>query len=116
GRGAGTPGSIVFQADDGVDDPTVQAAMTELFTMVEALAEDPDLDVETHPAFASLTDEQREELADADLAPFEGLAVVSPYSPEGASQISTQGEHAGRIAFASLEMPGEDWESAGEVG
>src|SRR5690606_33704551 len=106
GRGAGTPGTIVFRAEQGVDDPAVQRAMEELFTVVETLAADPGVDVESHPAFAALTDGQRAELADADLEPFRGMTLVSPYDPEGARQISSQGDHAGQIAFADLELPG----------
>ncbi len=36
GQGAGQTGTIVFQADQGVADPVVQAAMTELFDEVAA--------------------------------------------------------------------------------
>ncbi len=36
GQGAGQTGTIVFQADQGVADPAVQAAMTELFDAVAA--------------------------------------------------------------------------------
>lgn len=37
GAGSGIPGSIVFRADQGVMDPEVQAAMTELFDEVAAI-------------------------------------------------------------------------------
>ena len=36
GQGAGFTGTIVFQADQGVDDPEVEAAMSELFDTVAA--------------------------------------------------------------------------------
>src|SRR5690606_36193089 len=42
--------------------------------------------------------------------------VVSPYSPEGERQISSQGEFAGRIAYAEVEMPEDvEWVRAGEI-
>src|SRR5690349_9479634 len=34
GQGAGQTGTIVFKADQGVDDPAVQAAMTKIFDRV----------------------------------------------------------------------------------
>jgi putative drug exporter of the RND superfamily len=37
GAGSGRSGSIVFRADQGVDDPEVVAAMTELFDEVDAI-------------------------------------------------------------------------------
>jgi RND superfamily putative drug exporter len=72
GEGAGSNGSIVFVAEQGVDDPEVQAAMQELFAFVD------DLD---------------------------DLSVVSPYTPEGASQIAQQGELAGELAYAEVQVP-----------
>ncbi|MDP1818691.1 MAG: MMPL family transporter [Acidimicrobiales bacterium] len=118
GFGAGIRGTIVFKADAGIDDPEVRSAMEGLFAQVEALSDDPDLDVEEHPAFADLTDDQRDAIADADLQVMDGMGLVSPYSPEGSSQIAgpDAGEAAGKIAFASLEVPGEDWDEVGDVG
>ena len=84
GQGAGQEGSIVFQADQGVDDPEVQAAMEELFAQV----------------------------AEADQV----TRVVSPYSEEGAQQISSSGEFAGKIAYATVEFPSDvDFAKATEV-
>ena len=34
-----------------------------------------------------------------------GVQVVSPYGPQGATQISALGERAGKVAFARLEVP-----------
>jgi RND superfamily putative drug exporter len=116
GRGAGTPGTIVFRAEDGIEAPAVEATMTEVFTMVEVLAEDPDVDVTTHPAFAGLPEGRLRDLDEIDRAPMEGMRLVSPYAPEGALQVSQRGDAAGEIAFANLEKPGEDWEEAGEAG
>src|SRR6188472_3018957 len=35
--GSGIQGTIVFRAEQGVDDPEVEAAMSQLFTMVETI-------------------------------------------------------------------------------
>ncbi|HSP02123.1 MAG TPA: MMPL family transporter [Acidimicrobiales bacterium] len=84
GLGAGPAGSIVFQADQGVTDPEVQAAMEELF-------------------------------AETDEIPF--VEVTSPYAPEAFGQIAEQGELAGRVAFARVEV-GEEvgFSQSGEIG
>ena len=116
GQGAGIQGTIVFRAEQGVDDPQVQAAMEELFTMVSTIADDPDVDVAEDPAFASLDDDAIEALEAADLSLWEGITVVSPYDEEAEQQIATEGPEAGNIAFASLEIPGDDWEKAGAIG
>ncbi len=42
----------------------------------------------------------------------EGIRLTSPYAPDGASQVSEDG----RIAFASMEIPGDDFDEAGDVG
>ncbi|MBX3286313.1 MAG: MMPL family transporter [Actinobacteria bacterium] len=73
GQGAGQTGTIVFRAEQGVDDPAVKEAMEALFAKV----------------------------ADAPKV----TRVVSPYSEEGASQISSQGPGAGKIAYANVELP-----------
>jgi len=75
GAGAGIEGSIVFKADQGVDDPQVQAAMEKLF---------------------------------AQVAKAKGVSrVISPYTDEGAQQISSQGPNAGTIAYATVEFPSD---------
>jgi len=73
GQGTGISGTIVFRAEQGVDDPEVQAAMGALFTEV-----------------AGLDNVSR---------------VDSPYSPEGARFVSANGPEAGKIAYATVEMP-----------
>ncbi len=54
----------------------------------------------------------------AEVADVSGITVVSPYGPAGAQQISTQGDDARHIAFASLQAPTgwsfEDFTAAGE--
>ncbi len=65
----GEGGTIVFRAEQGVNDPEVQAAMTEFFDEASAI---------------------------------EGITIVSPYSPEGAQQIASQGPEAGLIAYAQI--------------
>ena len=84
GQGAGITGTIVFQADQGVDDPEVQAAMQELFDEVATIPE--------------------------------VIRVQSPYTEEGALQISSQGDQAGQIAYANIELPDDiDFTRAGEI-
>jgi RND superfamily putative drug exporter len=116
GQGAGIPGTIVFRAEAGVGDPAVQSSMEQLFAMVDAIAADPGIDVQTDPVFAGLTDEQRDAVAARDLTPLRGMRLVSPYEPDGQLQVAAEGPDAGKIAFASLELPGDDWEGAGDVG
>jgi RND superfamily putative drug exporter len=84
GQGAGPVGTIVFQADQGVDDPTVQSAMEALFDEVAGL---------------------------------DGVSrVESPYAPGNERLVAAQGEHAGRIAYANVEMPEDiDFEVAGDI-
>ncbi|MDZ7732911.1 MAG: hypothetical protein U5R31_07150 [Acidimicrobiia bacterium] len=76
GAGAGLEGSIVFEAQQGVEDPEVRSAMTAYFDEVATLEDD--------------------------------LAVISPYDPGGERQIASEGERAGQIAFARLEVPLEE--------
>ncbi len=66
----GDQATIVFKADQGVTDPEVQAAMTEMFEATKQI---------------------------------EGVVnVISPYSPIGGAQISSDGDGAGEIAYAQL--------------
>ena len=66
----GDQGTIVFRAEQGVTDPEVQAAMSDLFEKTKQI---------------------------------DGVVnVVGPYSPIGQSQISSQGDSAGKIAYAQL--------------
>jgi putative drug exporter of the RND superfamily len=73
GEGTGVVGTIVFQAEQGVEDPEVEDAMQALF----------------------------DETAQLD----DVTSVESPYSGEGAQQIASEGQEAGRIAYANVEMP-----------
>ncbi len=77
----GTSGTIVFTADQGVDDPEVVAAMEALFARVNAGFPDESGGPE-HP----------------------GATVVSPYSEQGQGQIAHQGDLAGRLAFAPVNL------------
>ena len=66
----GDQGTIVFRSEQGVDDPEVQASMSELFEATKQI---------------------------------DGVVnVISPYSPMGGAQISSDGESAGKIAYAQL--------------
>ncbi len=80
--GAGTQsGTIVFRADQGVDDPDVTAAMEELFALVDAGFPDED-GVPEHP----------------------GATVISPYSEQGEGQIARQGPLADELAYAQVNL------------
>ena len=84
GEGTGIVGTIVFRADQGVDDAEVERSMQELFDEADEL---------------------------------DGVTrVVSPYSPEGESQVSSDGPEADHIAYANVEMPDDiDFTRAGEI-
>ncbi len=75
GVGSGLQGSIVFLAEQGVDDPEVQEAITSYIE--EILSENGEGDT------------------------FEQMQIRSPYAPEGQSQISPSRE----IAFAQVSLP-----------
>lgn len=74
GRGAGASGSIVFVAEQGVNDPEVQATMETLF---------------------------------ASVADIDDVSVVSPYTAEGERQIATDGQLAGELAYAEVQLPAD---------
>jgi RND superfamily putative drug exporter len=67
-----------------------------------------------------VTDPQVEAAVSAFLgqvAAIEGVTVVSPYAPGAEGQISVVGEHAGKIAYAPVELPpGLSVEEAMELG
>jgi RND superfamily putative drug exporter len=91
GAGAGLPGSIVFEAEQGVDDDEVKKAMKRLFAAMEA---------ET-----------------GDGGRFENLSIRSPYGPGGEQNIAASGDRAGEIAYASINLPaGTDQITASEMG
>jgi RND superfamily putative drug exporter len=77
----GQSGTIVFRADQGVDDPEVRAAMDDLFARVDA-------------GFPGADGEPRHP----------GATVVSPYSEQGAGQIATDGPLAGQLAYAQINI------------
>jgi putative drug exporter of the RND superfamily len=80
--GAGTQsGTIVFRADQGVDDPEVTAAMEELFALVDTGFPDGD-GVPEHP----------------------GATVMSPYSEQGEGQVAGQGPLADEVAYAQVNL------------
>jgi RND superfamily putative drug exporter len=88
GRGSGLTAPIVFQADQGVDDPEVRQAMTAFFAEVDDMTIDG-----------------------------EGVAVGSPYAEGGERQIADEGPLAGQIAFAEVEVPDDiDQELAFDLG
>jgi RND superfamily putative drug exporter len=77
----GASGTIVFRADQGIDDPAVTAGMEELFATVNAGFPDED-GTPQHP----------------------GATVVSPYAEHGESQIARQGPLAGQLAYAQVNL------------
>ncbi len=77
----GQSGTIVFRADQGVEDPAVVAAMEELFATVDAGFPDGD-GVPTAP----------------------GATVISPFADQGAGQIAATGPLAGELAFAQVNL------------
>ena len=77
----GLSGTIVFRADQGVDDPEVTAAMEELFNLVTAGFPDED-GVPRHP----------------------GATIISPYTEPGRGQIARQGPLADDLAYAQLNL------------
>jgi putative drug exporter of the RND superfamily len=88
GQGAGVSGSIVFEAEQGIDDPAVQSAMEGLFDEVDRI----------EPPGGGT------------------IRVLSPYTPEGQRQVAQQGDLAGRVAFATVELPSDiDQEEAVQV-
>ncbi len=68
----GEGGTVVFRAEQSVNDPDVQRAMTAFFD---------------------------------EAGKIEGITIISPYAPEGAQQIASQGPEAGRVAYAQIGLP-----------
>lgn len=90
----GRSGLIVFQADQGIDDADVTAAMEELFAVVNAGFPDDNGDP-AHP----------------------GATVISPYSDQGQGQIARQGPLADRLAFAQVNLAaGTNDTESGRIG
>jgi len=79
----GQSGTIVFRADQGVDDLDVTVAMEELFTLVDGGFPD-DAGVPAHP----------------------GATIVSPYTVDGGGQIARDGPLADQLAFAQVNLAG----------
>jgi RND superfamily putative drug exporter len=85
--GSGSPqsGQIVFEAQQGVNDPAVKQAMEAMFAEVAQIEE--------------------------------VTGVQSPYAPGGEFQISSRGDAAGRIAYATVNLPEDiDFTRASEIG
>lgn len=84
GAGGGVPGSIVFEATQGVNDPEVAAAMGGLFDTI------------------------RSQTGEGET--FESLSLQSPYDEAGAANVSP----AGQIAYASMSLPSGTDQIAGQ--
>ncbi len=81
---SGFGGSIVIQADQGVDDPAVQAAFAEISDIADRV---------------------------------DGVTVQLPGDPGAINQIATEGDQAGKIAFARVEISDElTFEESGDLG
>jgi RND superfamily putative drug exporter len=90
----GQSGTIVFRAEQGVDDPQVVAAMDDLFALVDAGFPD-ETGVPQHP----------------------GATVISPYAADGAGQIAREGPLAGELAYAQVNLGADvDLTEASEIG
>jgi putative drug exporter of the RND superfamily len=90
----GQSGTIVFRADQGIDDPQVTAAMGELFVLVDA----------------GFPDEH-------GVAQNPGATVVSPYSAEGGGQIARNGSLAGHLAYAQVNLSADvDMTEGSQIG
>ncbi|HKA82741.1 MAG TPA: MMPL family transporter [Acidimicrobiales bacterium] len=74
-------GTIVFRADQGVDDPEVRAAMEDLFAQVEAGFPGAD-----------------------GIARYPGATIVSPYAVGGEGQVAHDGPLSGRLAYAQVNL------------
>jgi len=77
----GLQGTIVFRADQGVDDPAVTAAMEDLFAEVDAGFPD-----------------------ESGVAQNPGATVVSPYTEAGQGQVARDGALAGELAYAQVNL------------
>ena len=77
----GQSGTIVFRAQQGIDDPQVTAAMEKLFALVDA----------------GFPDEH-------GVAQNPGATIVSPYTAEGGGQIALKDSLAGHLAFAQVNL------------
>ncbi len=106
GQGAGGNGTIVFRAEQGIDDPAVKAAMTALFDAVAAqdnvdLVESP-YDPANSDRLVSSTGQHAGKIAYANVNVPEDLQT-----PEAAKIRDFVDEHAPRIDGVQIELGGE---------
>ena len=93
----GTSGTIVFRAEQGVDDPEVVAAMEALFAQVNAgfpATDDSDVSGEAVGEAGDRAGEPQHP----------GATVLSPYSEQGRGQVALNGDLAGKLAFATVNL------------
>ena len=88
----GQSGTIVFRADQGVEDPEVKAAMEQLFATVDA----------------GFPNDQGE-------AENPGATIISPYGEQGQAQIAREGTLANQLAYAQVNLAADidDTEATG---
>jgi hypothetical protein len=91
GTGAGLQGTLVYRADQGLQDPQVKAGIQAQLAMIEKIAADPKVDVLHDPTFASLSPSARRAVAGDDLTQMKGMTVDDPYDTGGEPRIATTG-------------------------
>jgi RND superfamily putative drug exporter len=126
GLGAGTPGSVVFRSEKGVEDPSVEAPMEQLFAQLRAISADPDQRFTSAAPFDNLSKSQLAALNKADLKALDGLRVNDPYdpqNPDAKDQIANATTNpevdpadVGKVAYASLELNTDTWDDIGDIG
>ena len=111
GLGTGIEGTIVMQSDTGFDDPAVREPLEDYLAEIGEL---PDVTV-TSP-FVSEADDPSSPLVQWLVAGTDDPASLAELSG-GTERISTQGDSAGTIAYATVEVPGDlDLVAAQELG
>jgi RND superfamily putative drug exporter len=111
GLGTGIEGNLVIESPDGFEDPAVREGIDAYLAEIEEL---PDVAV-TSPFAAEETD------PDSPLVQWLLSGTDDPASllelSAGNERIATQGDAAGTIAYATIEVPGDrDLEAVQEVG
>jgi putative drug exporter of the RND superfamily len=114
GNGSGMDGTIVFRSEEGFDDPAVRERIEVFLSAIDELD-----DTTVQSPFADDSSAPPAELIEWYA---QGAAAVGPEAADllangGSERISGSGGEAGRIAYATLEVPGDtDMRSAMELG
>ena len=106
---AGFSASIVFRADQGVDDPAVRERIEEILAFVPE-ADAPDCSaIDDADDLATCEADREAALNDNDI-----ITVTSPY--DAPDQISEREGVAGTIAYAQLDVSDRPFEDLADVG